>query len=108
MNAVVREITKLFTMRDRSVVRSSVIASAKYSCSGSLDRFWKGNTTIDKRGAAFADAPAVGAAACGTVECDPTMGHVNQTPKATASIAVTLDAMTAHGGILFFGPASRS
>ena len=44
-------ITKLPEMRDRSVVRSSVMPSAKYSCSGSLDRFAKGSTTIDKRGA---------------------------------------------------------
>jgi hypothetical protein len=47
---VVREITKLFTMRERSVVKSSVIASTKYSCSGSLDILAKGSTTIDRRG----------------------------------------------------------
>src|SRR5215472_18747901 len=41
-------------MRDRSVVRSSVIPSAKYCCSGSLLRFAKGRTTIDSRGAGFA------------------------------------------------------
>ena len=39
-------------MRDRSVVRFSVIASAKYCCSGSLLRLANGSTTIDKRGAA--------------------------------------------------------
>src|SRR5712671_4148399 len=38
-------------MRERSVVRSSVIPSAKYCCSGSLLRLAKGSTTIDKRGA---------------------------------------------------------
>ena len=43
-------ITKLPAIRDRSVVRSSVIPSAKYSCSGSLERFVKGNTAIDRRG----------------------------------------------------------
>src|ERR1700758_5205707 len=39
-------------IRDRSVVRSSVIPSAKYCCSGSLLRLAKGSTTIDRRGAA--------------------------------------------------------
>jgi len=51
VNAVLREITKLCAMRDRSVVRSSVIPSAKYCWSGSLLRLAKGSTTIDKRGA---------------------------------------------------------
>jgi hypothetical protein len=40
-------------IRDRSVVRSSVIPSAKYCCSGSLLRLAKGSTTtIDRCGAA--------------------------------------------------------
>src|SRR3984893_10546859 len=47
-------MTKLPEMRDRSVVRSSVIPSAKYSCSGSFDKFAKGRTTIDRRGAGSA------------------------------------------------------
>src|ERR1700737_2043084 len=51
MNAVLRAITKLPEIRDRSVVRSSVTPSAKYSWSGSFDRFAKGSTTKDKRGA---------------------------------------------------------
>ena len=38
-------------IRDRSVVRSPVIPSAKYCCSGSLLRLAKGSTTIDRRGA---------------------------------------------------------
>ena len=38
-------------IRDRSVVRSSVIPSAKYCCSGSLLILAKGSTTIDRRGA---------------------------------------------------------
>src|SRR6516225_4906972 len=41
-------ITKLPEIRDRSVVRSSVIASAKYSCSGLVDKFANGRTTTDK------------------------------------------------------------
>src|SRR5258708_2048205 len=38
-------------MRDRSVVRSSVIPSAKYCWSGSLLRLSKAGTAIDRRGA---------------------------------------------------------
>ena len=38
-------------MCDRSVVRSSVMPSAKYCWSGSLLRLAKGSTTIDRRGA---------------------------------------------------------
>src|SRR5438445_9018676 len=37
-------------MRDISVVKSSVIPSAKYCWSGSLLRLVKGSTTIDRRG----------------------------------------------------------
>jgi len=52
VNAVLREITSISGIRDRSVVRSSVMPSAKYCCSGSLLRLVNGNTTIDRRGAA--------------------------------------------------------
>src|SRR5580693_10112233 len=38
-------------IRDRSVVRSSVIPSAKYCWSASLLRLVKGSTTIERRGA---------------------------------------------------------
>ena len=51
MNALLREITSMCEMRERSVVRSSVTPSAKYCWSGSLLRLAKGSTTIDKRGA---------------------------------------------------------
>src|SRR6266446_4730922 len=51
VNAVLREITNMCASRDRSVVRSSVIPSAKYCWSGSLLRLANGNTTIDRRGA---------------------------------------------------------
>jgi len=51
---VLRAITKLLAMRERSVVKSSVMASAKYSCSGSLDKLAKGNTTIESGGASTA------------------------------------------------------
>jgi hypothetical protein len=52
VKAVLRPITNMPPMRDRSVVRSSVIPSAKYCCSRSSLRFVKGSTTIDRRGAA--------------------------------------------------------
>src|SRR5215472_10410357 len=51
VNAVLREITNIFANRDRSVVTSSVIPSAKYCCSRPSPRFVKGRTTIDRRGA---------------------------------------------------------
>src|SRR5580700_9486829 len=61
-NAVLREMTKLPEIRERSVVRSSVMPSAKYCWLGSLLRLAKGSTTIDRRGAGAAE---VGAAADG-------------------------------------------
>jgi len=65
MNAVLREITKLFSIRDRSVVTSSVIPSAKYCCSGSLLRLANGSTTIDRRGVVRGCAIEVEAAIAG-------------------------------------------
>ena len=44
-------------MRDRSVVRSSVVPSVKYSCSGSLLRLAEGSTTIDKLGGSSIPTP---------------------------------------------------
>src|SRR6266851_2906395 len=44
-------MTKLLGIRDRSVVRVSVMPSAKYSCAGSLLKLAKGSTTIERRGA---------------------------------------------------------
>src|SRR6516165_11897660 len=51
MNAVLREITNTSGSRERLVVKSSVIPSAKYSWPGSLLRLTKGSTTIERRGA---------------------------------------------------------
>ena len=44
-------ITKAPGIRDRSVVKSSVIPSTKYSCSGSRAAFVNGSTTMDCGGA---------------------------------------------------------
>src|ERR1700750_634691 len=47
VSAVLWAMTTLPAIRDRSVVRSLVIAATKYSCSGSLLRLLKGRTMID-------------------------------------------------------------
>src|SRR2546430_1892100 len=65
VNAVLRDITMTFRRRDRSVVRSSVIPSAKYCWSRSSLRSVKGSTTIDSLGAGVNGAAAVGALAIG-------------------------------------------
>src|SRR5580704_7582487 len=52
-------------MRVRSVVRFSVIPSAKYCWSGSLLRLANGNTTIDRRGATKGCAIGAAVAAVG-------------------------------------------
>src|SRR6266478_5072337 len=44
----------MFAIRDKSVVRSSVIPSAKYCCSRLSLRLANGSTTIDRRGAGCA------------------------------------------------------
>jgi len=59
VNAVLREITSTPAIRDRSVVRSSVIPSAKYCCSGSLLKLVNGKTTIDNRGTARGGCEAI-------------------------------------------------
>lgn len=63
--SVLREITSMPAIRDRSAVRSSVIASAKYCCSRSSLRKINGRTTMDRRGAAQV-ATADGAG----IDCD--------------------------------------
>src|SRR6516162_5244767 len=88
-------------MRDRSVVRSSVMPSAKYSWSGSLDRFSNGNTTNDRRGIAalaVAGGPcgtAVDMATAGTFRC----GQSHQTALAMTITATSVAAMTARCGL---------
>src|SRR5580692_10258139 len=84
--------------RDRSVVRSSVIPSAKYCCSGSLLRLAKGSTTIDRRGATRGWATEVVAAtAAGVVEDDLVGGQTHQARVAmtsTTAIAAVIGATT--------------
>src|SRR5262245_8263676 len=64
-------MTNMSGNRERLVVRSSVMPSAKYCWSGSLLRLAKGSTTIDRRGAIngceIAAAGAVGIGVAGTV-----------------------------------------
>ena len=45
--AEVREMTRNAPIFAKSPISASVIPSAKYSCAGSPDRFWSGNTTIE-------------------------------------------------------------
>src|SRR5215469_10086339 len=52
----------MFESRDRSVVRSSVMPSAKYCCLGSSLRLANGSTAIDWRGATRGRGPGVAAA----------------------------------------------
>src|SRR3954463_11539976 len=40
----VRDVMRMLVLLARSVIRASVIPSAKYSCSGSLERFSRGIT----------------------------------------------------------------
>src|SRR6516164_10866729 len=75
-------------MRDRSVVTSSVMPSAKYCCSGSLLRLANGNTTIDRRGATRGCAIDVVAANAG-VGADLVAGHSHQVPPAAIRTAAT-------------------
>src|ERR1700730_1085965 len=100
MNAVWRAITKLPEIRERSVVRSSVIPSAKYSWSGSFDRFVNGRTTIDRRGAGgLATVGGIcGLAAAGAVPPtaeDFLLGHAHQPAIAMPITATTPAAMAA-------------
>src|SRR5215472_9285311 len=92
MKAVLRAITKLPEIRDRSVVRSSVMPSAKYSWSGSRDRFSNGNTTNDRRGIGAAGRDEI----CGftggawTESIGVVLGHIHQAPDAIQSTAMAL------------------
>src|SRR2546429_390716 len=70
-----------------SVVRSSVIASAKYSCSESLLRLVNGSTTIDNRGAEYGGtvrrAAGVAVSSC-TLGPGCRADHIHQAPLARA------------------------
>src|ERR1700730_9438258 len=105
MNAVLRAMTKLPEIRERSVVRSSVIPSAKYSWSGSFDRLLKGRTTIDTRGADLASA-AGGRDALGAAEVwiDTSvrypLGRAHQTAIPTPITATKLARRTASRDLL--------
>ena len=61
-----------FEFRERSVVRSSVTPSAKYSSSGSSKRFAKGRTTIDNGGTGLAMAGALPSTGVGVGGSDAT------------------------------------
>jgi hypothetical protein len=101
VNAVLREITKLWAIRDRLVVRSSVIPSAKYCWSGSLLRFANGSTTMDNRGATMGFETG-GTTDVTVVEAGQRIG-IGQTRHATAAktmIAAAVAAIAVTGGRL--------
>src|SRR5215469_12995603 len=74
-------------IRDRSVVRSSVIPSAKYCWSGSLLRLAKGRTAIDRRGAANGCAVELVAATATAPEGMEVVLGASQTHQANAAMA---------------------
>jgi hypothetical protein len=55
--AEVREMTLRDSIFARSVIRESVMPMAKYSCSGSLDKFSSGNTATDLIGLLLTTTP---------------------------------------------------
>src|SRR5215472_10103518 len=93
-----------------AVVRSSVTASAKYCCSGSLLRFANGSTTIDKRGATAGCGidVATGALATGEVGEDLGAGQTHQAMTAVmAMTSAATDAAIARMAPRRRGGASR-
>src|SRR5215469_4073321 len=92
-------ITKLPEIRERSVVRSSVMASAKYSCSGSFDKFANGRTTTDNGDDATLTGARTGETVAARFRTDAAVGslkgRVHQTalPSAiSASITASIRA----------------
>src|SRR5215813_3226526 len=77
-------------MRDRLVVRSSVIPSAKYCWSGSLLRLANGSTTIDRRGATRGWAMEVAAATAWEVLGAVLTGQPHQTAAETKTATVAM------------------
>src|SRR6516162_3609717 len=89
----------MFAIRDKSVVRSSVIPSARYCWSGSLLRLANGSTTIDNRGAAGGCAIDVVVAA--TVATSVVAGFVAKTHQAAPAKTSAAAAIAArfHGAV---------
>src|ERR1051325_10976541 len=94
----------MLDMRDKSVVKFSVIPSAKYCCSGSLLRLPNGRTTIDRRGAAFASEAGefwalVTAGAWASTAGEFAFGHVHHTAAPIPTTPTRLAATTVSGGV---------
>jgi len=94
VTALFREITNIPAIRERSVVRSSVIPSAKYCWSGSLLRLANGNTTIDSCGAA-SDCAAYVEEATAVVGAGFVAGQTHQALPAPIRTAATAPAAIA-------------
>src|SRR5215831_7630217 len=94
-------MTNMPAIRDRSVVRSSVISSAKYCWSGSLPRLVKGSTTIDRRGATRGWTMEVVAAAATAAGGEEVVLGVSQTHQAiTAMPSTAARAVATEGRVL--------
>src|SRR5439155_7946112 len=93
VKAVLRAMTKLPEIRERSVVRFSVIPSAKYSWSGSRERFSNGSTMTDSRGVLRAG----GAGALASGGCTEAIGQPprDQVHQPTIAMAIAAAAMVA-------------
>src|SRR6516165_9283432 len=91
-------MTNMSGMRDRSVVRSSVIPSAKYCWSGSLLRLVKGSTTIERRGATRGAPIEVVAVAALTPGAVAVVLGASQTHQAIPAMATTVATVAAIGG----------
>src|SRR5262245_55170513 len=92
-------------MRERSVVRSSVMPSAKYSWSGAVDRLVNATTTIDGRGAGLAavtgaGCPPVGAGAWTDTADKSPLGQTHKTAIAMPIAATVLAARIASRVLL--------
>src|SRR6478672_11511201 len=84
-------------MRDRSVVKSSVIPSARYSWPGSLLRLLNGSTTIDSRGALPAGEPDAAFEAAGLVLSGGPGWPPNHKPVTAMVITTATKAATSSG-----------
>src|SRR5215469_2694901 len=87
----------MFESRDRSVVKSSVMPSAKYCCLGSSLRLVNGSTAIDRRGATRGRGLGVAAATAvaDRVEAVLIAGQPHRAPTAMTSPTEATPATTA-------------
>src|SRR5712692_9321774 len=86
-------------MRDRSVVRSSVIPSARYSCAGSSLRLANGSTAIDRRGAVAGNGPDALLGGPALTAVGGATLAIGQSHHAATAIATIAGTASANGAI---------